>query len=258
MSAIRRVATWGLALILAAGVGAGPVAADQAARSTDPQATSLLRASEPTRRTLVVGVRAAREQYAMALSAARVQRTQGLSQPRKARAAALDLATTKAQRKKATRAYRSAAGPIEAQYALDRKVARTLRDAELEVVLAAYLVKVGRPELTAALKVYRNATIGGRDSLALALRSTTKTLRTDTADERTVLTGDLEQANTVAERSRAWADFVSATAPERAAHASAVSGARAAYHSAMRQARADFKTEAGVGVRRLMRTAFGD
>ena len=133
-----------------------------------------------------------------------------------------------------------------------RKAALSTRNSTIEVALATYLA-ASRPEFAEALSAYREATIKARDTLALALRSATLTLRTDTAHDRAALRDALAAATSDAARSAEWREFFAATGSERAAHAAAISGARSTYFSAMRQARAAFKAETGVGWRSLKR-----
>ena len=246
------------AAVLAAALLMGGSAATAAAAEpgADPRPGPTATVQQTAQQVLDETVTQARADYAKAIAAARAERDAALVLPRAERAAALEVAETKAERRLAKRAYVRAIAPIAAQYAEARKVARTTRDAAIEAALATYLAATGKPEVAEALKVYRDATPNARDTLALALKSAASTFRTDTADERELLLGDLEQATSVTERNEAWKDFVAATEAERKAQAAAITAARATYHSAMRQARAAFKLETGVSVRSLLRLAF--
>jgi hypothetical protein len=229
-----------------------------AATSTaDRSPSPTTRFQQPAPQVLGAAVDAARADYALAVATAKAERAAALVVPRAVRDSALGIARTKAERRLAKSAYRRAIAPVEAQYVLAMKAATATRDAAIEAALATYLVATGTPEVAEALSIYRDATVKARDTLALALRSAAETFKTDTNDERAQLQETLDEATTTAARSAAWKAFIAATQAERSAHTAAITGARSTYYSAMRQARAVFRTETGVGIRTLMKVAFG-
>jgi hypothetical protein len=244
-------AALGLALIL--GGAAVPAAADQAARSNDPEISSLNQSPADLLRAAVADARAS---YRETIAPARESRDEALAAPRAERTRALKKADTKAERKAARRAYRKAAAPIKQEYRTARSAARATRAAAIEAALADYLVSTGKPDVADALSTYRSATQTAQETLELALASGRSVFRTDTADEREQLLSDLEQAGSPAEVAQAWADFVAECADERAAHAAAIAAARATYRSAKAEARAEFRAETDITISSLLKLPF--
>lgn len=253
MTARTRIPAAALCAVLLAGGVAAPVAADQSARSTDPQISSLERSAADT---LKDSVARARADYREAVADARQVRDEALASPRAERTRALRKADTRAERRAARRAYRKAAAPIKQEYRTDKAAAAATRRAAIDSALAQYLVATGEPEMAEALAAYRSATENAQRTLHLALASSRAAYRTDTADERERLLGDLEQAGSAREIADAWDDFVAACAGERAAHAASIAAARAAFRSARAGARAEFRAETGITISSLLKLPF--
>lgn len=253
MSATARVSATVLGLALVIGGAAAPASADQAARSGNPDVAI----SQQSPGEILRGrAKKARAAYAAAIKTAKADRRAALVGPRATLAAALEAATTKAERRLARRTYARAAAPILEDYAAAKLAAAVTRDAAIDEALAEYLVATGKAAFVEALEAYRLATEGARDTLKLALESGRNTFKTDTADERAQLMGDLEQAETESDRTEAWKDFVAAADDERSAHNTSIAAARAAYRSALAKARAEFKLETGITIRSLLKLPF--
>lgn len=253
MTARMRIPAAALCAVLLAGGVAAPVAADQSARSTDPQISALQRSAADS---LKEAVAEARADYRAAVAEAREVRDEALASPRAERKRALKKADTKAERRAVRRAYRKAAAPIKQEYQTAKSAARATRSAAIDSALAQYLVTTGKPEIAEALAAYRSAAETAQETLDLALASSRAVYRTDTADEREQLLADLEQAASAAETADAWEDFVAACADERAAHAAAIAAARATYRSALKGARAEFRAETGITISSLLKLPF--
>ena len=253
MTARTSICAGVLCALLVAGGAAAPVAADQSARSTDPQVSSLERSAADTLREAVAEARA---DYRKAVVAARGLRDEALAPPRAERKRALRKAVTKAERRAARRAYRKAAAPIKQEYRTAKSAAAATRGAAIDAALAQYLVTTGKPEIAEALATYRSATRTAQQTLDLALASSRAVYRTDTADEREQLLADLEQADSATELADAWEEFVAACSDERAAHADAIAAARATYRSARAGARAEFLAETGITITSLLKLPF--
>lgn len=250
----QRIAAAAVSAALLLTAGGLPVAtADQPGRSGDPSiGSSQLTPAQQLREV----AKAARAQYGRAVGEAKAARTEALAAPRAQRKAALASARTKAERRLIRRAYTKATAPIRAEYRSAKRAAAATRDAVIDEALAEYLVATGKPEVVAALEDYRSATAVAGNTLELALKSGRETFRTDTADERAQLVADLEQAESQAERTEAWKDFVAATAGEVAAHTASIAAARAAYRSALAKARDEFKLDTGQSIKALLKLPF--
>ena len=253
MSAAKRFVTIGVAAALFTGAMALPVSADQASRSGDRDIISLQETAADVLRT-TVGT--ARTTYAAEIKAARAQRETGLAAPKSELAAALKLAETKAERRLARRAYGRSAAPVIREYQTAKQASQAKRNATIDEALAEYLVATGKPTIASALKAYRAATAIAGDTLELALKSGRDTLKTDTADERTQLVSDLEDAATDSERLDAWLDFQAASTDDRLAYERSIVSARATYASAMSEARSAFKLATDVSIKKLLKLPF--
>jgi hypothetical protein len=252
----QRAARWATTALAASLLVSG--AAAPALAVTGPAAVTGVVSTEVTpQQALERAVAEARAAHRVALAEARTARSTALATPRAERNATLAAATTRTERRAAKLAYARAAAPVQGEYLAAARAAAATRDAAIEQALATFLLATGRADLVPALQRYEAATTKARAALALALQSSRATFRTDTADERTLLLSDLEQAETELERRAAWAAFVAGSTSERLALESSVAAARSTYYSAMRQARATFRAETGVTVRSLLRASFG-
>lgn len=250
----RRIAATLLSVALVLGTGGAPMsAAERPTRSGDPD---IVRSELTPAQALRARAADARALYARAVAEAKEARNEALATPRAERDAGLESAGPKAERRAVRRAYRTTVAPIKAEYKSAKRAAKATRKATIDEALAEYLVATGQPEVMAALKDYRKAVTAAGTTVELALRSGRETFRTDTADERAQLVSDLEQADSQAERTEAWKDFVAGTAEEVAAHASSIAAARATYRSALAKARAEFALETGDSIRTLLRLPF--
>ena len=255
MAEARRMSAAVLCAALVLGGFAAPAVADQAERSNDP---SLSRMAQTAAEDLEAAAAKARFEYRKALTEARDVRDEALTVLRAERDQALAAADTKAERRSARRAYSRAAAPVRATYAAQKAAARSTRNAGIEVALATYLLETGPAGLADDLRTYRDATEIARATQVLALNASAAVLATDTAEERTQLLFDLDQAQGVGDRRAAWREFIADTATQRRAYAASVSAGRWTYVSAMRQARSVFTAETGLSIRTLLKQAFGN
>jgi hypothetical protein len=245
--------TIGVSVALLSGAFAAPVSADQAARSENPEVSTLQETAEDVLRSTV---RSARALYASEITAARSLRATGLAAPRAELVASLKVAETKAERRLARRAYDRSAAPVIREFQTAKQASQAKRNATIDEALAEYLVATGKPTIAAALKAYRTATAVAGDTLELALKSGRDTLKTDTADERAQLVTDLEEATTEAERLESWLDFQAASTDDRLAYERSIASARATYASAMSEARREFKLATDLSIKKLLKLPF--
>ncbi len=243
----------GVSAALLSGALAVPVAADTASRSGDPDIVALQETAEDVLRG---SVRSARAMYAAEIKAARAQRATGLAAPKAELKASLELATTKAERRLARRAYDRSAAPVIQEYRTAKQASQAKRNATIDEALAEYLVATGKPAIAEALRAYRAATAIAGDTLELALKSGRDTLKTDTADERAQLVTDLEETTTEAERNEAWLDFQAASTDDRKAYQRSIASARDTYASAMSEARREFKLATDQSIKKLLKLPF--